>query len=130
MNLRLCRLVCAFSSELRVKKVNNRAQVIKYMMQLELDSTIVQNYNIDTKEEITLTKYSTLSEEQSLPIFQTPIAVFKTFPPIMLRVNYATQENLELTSMMKNETHYTGNFVAKGKTVISKLSTIFFIRVI
>ena len=103
-----------------MKKVNNRAQVIKYMMQLELDSTIVQNYNIDTKEEITLTKYSTLTEEQSLPIFQTPIAVFKTFPPIMLRVNYATQENLEMTSMMKNETHYTGNFVAKGKTVISK----------
>ena len=90
------------------------------MMQLELDTTIVQNYSIDTNEEITLTTFATLSQQQSTPIFQTPIAVFKTFPPIMLRVNYTTQENIELSSKTKNETHYSGDFTARGKTVISK----------
>lgn len=91
------------------------------MMQLEVDSTIIQNYKMYANEEVTLTNYVTLGRQPQRQIFQTPIAVFKTFPPIMLRVNFKTQENLELTSMAKNETKYMGGYTIRGKTVISNV---------
>ena len=90
-------------------------------MQLEVDSTVIQRYNMTTKEEITLTKYATHRRLQQQPIFQTPIAIFKTFPPIMLKVNYKIQENLELTAKLKNETNYAGGFTSNGNIVICKL---------
>ena len=104
-----------------MKKENNNAVVKKYMMQLELDSTITQQYKMATKEEITVTKYATPKRIQQQPIFEIPIAIFKTFRPIVLKVNYKTQENLELTAKLRNETHYAGGFTAKGNIVISKL---------
>ena len=110
----------SFSSELRVKKVGDKAQVKKYLMQLEVDSQIIQHYTLTTKEEITLTKYATPRRLQQQPIFQTPIAIFKTFPPIMLKVNYKTQENLELTAKQRNVTNYSGGFTSKGTIVICK----------
>ncbi|KAL4222201.1 hypothetical protein ACF0H5_018238 [Mactra antiquata] len=106
--------------ELRVFKVNNKAVIKKYIMEMDLNSHIQQNYSLYTDEEITLTKTATLWETEPAQIFQTEIAKFKTLPPILLTVDYESRANIALKSATKDATRYTGDFTADGRTVISQ----------
>lgn len=77
-------------------------------------------YSIDTEEEISLTKTATVQQNPRSQIFQTEIANFKTFPPIVLTVDYSSQSNIEFKTTTKKATHYQGDFSMNGRTVISK----------
>ena len=107
-------------SELKVKKVDKKPQVQKYMMQLEVDTTIEQRYSIDVEEELSLTRSAMLWRQEPSTIFETNLVEFKKLEPVKLRVVYTGQANLELVSRTRNRTHYTGEFAARGNTVISK----------
>ena len=100
--------------------MNDRPKILKYMMQLEVDMTIEQEYSIDTSEEIAVTKFGMLWQQDPVQIFETNLVEFIDYPPIKLKVNYTSQANVELTSTMNDEVHHTGDFSASGKIIISK----------
>lgn len=111
----------SYAFELSMKKINNKPKIMKYMIQIELDTIVKQNYTMDINGEISLTEIGTLwrhAPEEALLL--TPIAVFKTLPPINLKVTYTAQTNLQFTSRTKEETHFIGDFTTSGKTVISQ----------
>jgi hypothetical protein len=72
-----------------------------------------------TDEEISLTKTGTIQKNPKSQIFQTEIANFKTFPPIVLTVDYSSQSNIQLKTTTKQATLYNGDFSINGRTVIS-----------
>lgn len=106
--------------ELRVWKVDNKAVVKKYTMEMDLHSHIQQEYSLFTEEELSLTKTASLMQTPASQIFQTEIAKFKTFPPIVLTVGYSSQANVELKSTTKGPTIYNGDFSTSGRTVITQ----------
>lgn len=106
--------------ELKVYKVNNKPVVQKYTMEMEINTHVQHNYSLFTEEEITLTKSDVLWRNPPTTIFQTPLAIFKAFPPILLTVNYSSQANIFLKSMTKNASRYDGDFNMDGKTVITQ----------
>lgn len=106
--------------ELKVYKVDNKAVVKKYTMEMDLNTHVQQNYSLYTDKEISLTKTFTWSKTGRSQIFQTELAKFKTFPPILLTVNYSSQSNIELKASTKKPTIYNGDFSMNGRTVISQ----------
>ncbi|XP_060568332.1 uncharacterized protein LOC132726934 [Ruditapes philippinarum] len=106
--------------ELKVFKVNNKAVVKKYTMEMDLNTHVQQNYSLYTDEEISLTKTGTVQKNPKSQIFQTEIANFKTFPPIVLTVDYSSQSNIQLKTTTKQATIYNGDFSINGRTVITQ----------
>ena len=89
-------------------------------MHLEVDTTIEQRLSIDVDDEISLTKSDMLWQEEPTTIFETNLIEFKKLEPVVLRVTSSGQANLELMAKMREETHYSVDFTARGNTVISK----------
>lgn len=106
--------------ELKVKKVDKKPQVLKYMMHLEVASTIEQRLSMDVADEISLTKTGTLWQEGPTTIFETNLIEFKKLEPVVLRVTSSGQANLEMMAKMREETHYSVDFTASGNTVITQ----------
>ena len=109
-----------FFSEFEMKKVDDRPKIMKYVMQLEADMTIQQDYTIDASGEITLSESSQLWRKGPIEIFEIDLVELRQYPPIKLIVNYTSQAKIELTTTVKSETHHSGDFRANGKVLISK----------
>ena len=112
-----------FFSEFEMKKVDDRPKIMKYVMQLEADMTLQQDYTIDASGELTLSESTQLWQKGPIEIFEIDLVELRQYPPIKLKVNYTSQANIELTTAVKSETHHSGDFTANGKVLISKYET-------
>ena len=112
-----------FFSEFEMKKVDDRPKILKYVMQLEADMTLQQDYTIDVSGELTLSESTQLWRKGPIEIFEIDLVELRQYPPIKLKVNYTSQANIELTTTVKSETHHSGDFRANGKVLISKYAT-------
>ncbi|XP_052773072.1 uncharacterized protein LOC128211950 [Mya arenaria] len=110
----------SYYMELKIYKVNNKPVIKKYVMEMDINSKIKHEYNLTTDKEISLTKYGVVMKNETMPIFEVPLATFKTFAPIMLTVNSSSQGNIFLKAVAKEATNYEGSFELNGRTVISQ----------
>ncbi|WAQ98178.1 hypothetical protein MAR_022551, partial [Mya arenaria] len=110
----------SYYMELKIYKVNNKPVIKKYVMEMDINSRIKHEYNLTTDKEISITKYGVVMKNETMPIFEVPLATFKTFSPIMLTVNSSSQGNIFLKAVAKEATNYEGSFELNGRTIISQ----------
>ncbi|KAJ8312551.1 hypothetical protein KUTeg_009924 [Tegillarca granosa] len=109
----------SYHLSLRINKVNNKPQIVKYQSQVETKDALHYNMTVESLSEITLTHQQSLWKTEPKNLAKIEIAMFKKFPPIVLNIDYTSESFLELTATTKGVAKFKGDFDLSGQYVLN-----------
>ncbi|XP_067681059.1 uncharacterized protein [Haliotis asinina] len=106
--------------ELLIKKVNNKPKLVKYISQLEGESQLRADIEVEFSQEMGINYTTPLWETGPIELIRIPVAVVRRLPPVELSLAYNTQTLASVFGYSGGSGRGRTGFRANGRYTISQ----------
>ncbi|XP_046553264.1 uncharacterized protein LOC124262764 [Haliotis rubra] len=106
--------------ELLIKKVNNKPKLVKYISQLEGESQLRADIEVEFSQEMGVNYTAPLWETGPIELIRIPVAVVRRLPPVELSLAYNTQALASVFGYSRGSGRGRTGFRASGRYTISQ----------
>ncbi|XP_046571235.1 uncharacterized protein LOC124279450 isoform X1 [Haliotis rubra] len=106
--------------ELLIKKVNNKPKLVKYISQLEGESQLRADIEVEFSQEMGVNYTTPVWETGPIELIRIPVAVVWRLPPVELSLAYNTQALVSVFGYSRGSGRGRTGFRASGRYTISQ----------